>query len=157
MGQFSALGIASMFIFKKFQRHFHPHGGETSMVFICFQKKMSLFKHNHHVIPGWDAGGLACSCSCFSASRAWGEIKLLHQSRFLRDFRAPTWRMGPFSGQSLCVTIGSDIGILATSCSMVIKPPQASGSSFSPSLHLRVKRKPQSEEVLQMYTLEILF
>lgn len=40
---------------------------------------MSLFKHNHHVIPGWDAGGLACSCSCFSASRAWGEIKLLHQ------------------------------------------------------------------------------
>lgn len=117
---------------------------------------MSLFKHNQHVIPGWEAGGLACFCSCFSVSRAWDETQLLHQSCFLRDFRAPTRRIGSFSGESLCVTIHSD-----TDISYLVlhgdKAYSASGSSLSPSLYLRVKGKAWSKEVLQMCTLEILF
>lgn len=67
--------------------------------------------------------------NCCIGLASWGASELL------------TWRMGPFSGQSLCVTIGSGIDILATSCLMVIKHPQASGFSFSPSLYLKIKRK----------------
>lgn len=155
MGQISALGMVSC-LSLKVSEAFPPTWWWNLYGPYILSGKMSLFKQNstslqaekpkdwpvpaHAFQPPEHEGRLNCCISLAS----WGTSELLLQGSVL-------------AVASHCVSPSAVTLALATSCSVLMKPTQASGSSFSPPLYLRVQRKAWRKEVSQMWTLEILF